>query len=399
MSASVYIVNDPKGKGQYTVKINLGGRNGRTQRTVKTLEVAEALKRKIEAQIELGKFSLAKSGDSERMEMPTVAEFATMAVNRMYPASRKAATNERYHNVIKKDIEGGVAPKIGDIRLDEVTAMNIYELICSLVDQGRTSRSIDLTRTVLRCCFKVAKLDRLISENPMNDLPRMKYESNDSNVDETNENKYEDKVNPYTEEEMIIFIDAAMDYSPHMYGPLFLCGFRTGLRLGELLALRWEHVDWQRGVINIYRAFRRAKLGMTKTRKSREIEMSEQLHSVLRELYETRVAEAEATGSALQAIIFHCKGHYRSQNTVRKAFKQVIKITGLPDRRVHDMRHTFASILLSKGGSLAYIKAQLGHKKLSTTSDLYARFIPGTNRGMVSLLDSPLGTSKDQKES
>ena len=71
----------------------------------------------------------------------------------------------------------------------------------------------------------------------------------------------------------------------------------------------------------------------------------------------------------------------------------------MPDKRVHDMRHTFASVLLSKGGSLAYIKAQLGHSKLSTTSDLYARFIPGTNRGMVTLLDSPIGLEKSQLQS
>ena len=184
----------------------------------------------------------------------------------------------------------------------------------------------------------------------------MKYESNDSNVEETDESP--DKVNPYTEDEMILFIDAAMDYSPEVYGPLFLCGFRTGMRLGELLALRWEHIDWELGVIRVYRGYRRAKLGKTKTRNYHVVEMSSQLHTVLHELYTSRDAEAEAKGAELQQIIFHCKGRYRSQNTVRKAFKKVIKITGLPDRRVHDMRHTFASVLLSKGGSLAYIKAQ-----------------------------------------
>lgn len=392
---SVYIVNDPKGKGHYTVKINLGGKNGRTQRTVKSLELAEALKRKIEAQIELGTFSIATSGASAQEEMPTVAEYTSTSIDRMYPATRKGPTNERYHNVLNKDIVGSTGPRIGDKRIDEVTAMDIYDLLCSLVDEGRTSKSIDLTRTVLRCCFKVAKLDRLIAENPMNDLPRMKYEGNDS-VDLEDTEEKPDEVNPYTEEEMVLFIDAAMKYSPYIYGPLFLCGFRTGMRLGELLALRWEHIDWDRGIIKVFRSYRRGKLGKTKTREHRKVEISDQLRSVLRELLARRVAEAG--GGQVQSIIFHSKGHYRSQNTVRKAFKKVISITGLPDRRVHDMRHTFASLLLSKGGSLAYIKAQLGHSKLSTTSDLYARFIPGTNRGMVSLLDSPIGDSSEQTE-
>ena len=231
---SAYIIDDPKGTGKFTVKINFQGK--RTQRTVATKETAEKLARKVNAMIELGTFSIATAGTAEKSEMPTVADYTATAIDRMYSASRKASTHERYHGVLKKDIEGEERPKIGGKRIDEVTAMDIYDLICSLVDSGRTSKSIDLTRTVLRCCFKVAKLDRLIAENPMNDLPRMKYESNDSDVGETNENP--DKVNPYTEDEMITFIDAAMDYSPEVYGPLFLCGFRTGMRLGGLLAFR-----------------------------------------------------------------------------------------------------------------------------------------------------------------
>jgi integrase len=393
---SVYIVNDPKGKGHYTVKINIPGEK-RTQRTVPTMEIAEALKRKIEAQIELGTFTLGNPDNTDKTEIPTVDEYTVESINRMYPASRKAATNERYHSVHKKDIKGGAWPKIGDKKLNEVTAMDIFDLICSLVDDGRTSKSIDLTRTVLRCCFKVAKLNKVITENPMDDLPRMKYEENDTNVVETADAPSE--IDPFAEEQMIIIIDAAMEYSPEVYGPLFLCGFRTGMRLGEMLALRWEDIDWQLGVIKVYRGYRRAKIGKTKTRKYRKVEMSNQLHTVLQDLYTRKVADAEAKGVNIQPIIFHCKGRYRSQNTVRKAFKKILKITGMPDKRVHDMRHTFASVLLSKGGSLAYIKAQLGHSKLSTTSDLYARFIPGTNRGMVTLLDSPIGLEKSQLQS
>lgn len=197
---------------------------------------------------------------------------------------------------------------------------------------------------------------------------------------------------------MIKFINEAVEYSPNMYGPLFLTGFRTGMRLGELLSMRWEHIDWDRGVISVYQSYGRHGLGKTKTRKAREVDMSKQLHAALADLLKIREHEAKEAGKrSHEPIIFHSKGKYRSQNATRKAFKKVLTLAGLPKKRVHDMRHTYASVLLSKGASINYIKDQLGHKKISMTSDLYGRFIPGTNRNMVSLLDHPVSPAPSSK--
>lgn len=382
---SVYVINDPKGTGKFCVKINIDGR--RKQITVESKELADAVVRKIKAQIELGKFQMDDSADKDKREIPTVDEYTESAIDKMYPAARFAATNERYHSVRKKDIRG--KGKLGEKRLDKVDTLMIWNFINSLVDDGRTRSSIDLTRTVLHCCFKMARLEKLIETNPMTDLPRKKNEEHDADAEEM-----PFKINPFTEEQMITFLDAAMEVSPRLYGPLFLCGFRTGMRLGEILAMRWEHIDWDRGVIVVFRGYRRSKLGKTKTRKVREVDMSKQLQELMHARYTECLAKAKIKGQELQQIIFHCRGTYRSQNTTRNAFKKILKSAGLPDKRVHDMRHTFASVLLSKGATINYIKDQLGHSKISTTSDLYARFIPGTNRDTISLLDSPIGVCK-----
>jgi len=387
---SVYVIDDPKGTGKFCVKINFNGK--RAQRTVATREIADAVVRKINAQIELGTFNLSESSDNERSEVPNVINFTKMAIDRLYPVNRHEATNERYHSVVKKDLEGEYASIIGKKPVNAVSPKDIYELFNLLVDDGRKSKSIDLTRSVLHCCFKVAKMDKLIVENPMNDLPSRK-KNVFTDLDDDDE-AFE--INPFTEGQMITFIDMAMKYSPMIYGPLFLCSFRTGMRLGEVLALKWENIDWKEGVILVHKGYRRKKIGRTKTRKARKVDMSDQLKSVLHDLYTRLKNKAEGKGVDLQPIIFHCRDNFRSQNTVRRAFKKILKLAGLPHKRVHDARHTFASILLSKGASINYIKDQLGHSSIATTSNIYGRFIPGTNRDTISLLDSPIDSIREQ---
>lgn len=67
----------------------------------------------------------------------------------------------------------------------------------------------------------------------------------------------------------------------------------------------------------------------------------------------------------------------------------MLKEAGLPAIRVHDMRHTYANLLISKGADLAYVKDQLGHASIKTTSDIYGHLIPGSQRHLVNSLDGP----------
>jgi integrase len=377
-----------KGSGEYYVFINFQGK--RRAKFIGNVDKAEKAAKYINAKIELGIYDMKPAGQPKPSEILSVKEYALITIEERYPEKTHIATNSRYKSVVKKDFRG----KFGDTPIDEVEPIQIWKLLQGLSFENRTPRSMALTRTVLSLCFSMAVMEKIIPENPMNDLPKKKKSSNSSiDIDKPYE------INPFTEDQMIKFIDTAMEYSPTMYGPMFLCGFRTGMRLGEILSMQWSHIDWDRGVISVYQSFGRFGLGQTKTRKTREVDMSIQLHEVLAELLLIRKHEAEKSGKKThESIIFHSKGGYRSQNATRKAFKKVLALADLPKKRVHDMRHSFASILLSKGASIYYIKDQLGHKKISMTSDMYGRFIPGTNRTMVSILDHPLN-SKPTSES
>lgn len=376
-----------KGSGEFWVFVNFQG--NRRAKKVGDQKKAERAAKHINAKIELGLYNPKTTNQPKPSEVFTVAEYTCITIDRRYPEQKYQATNSRYKSIVKKDFRG----EFGAKPVNEVAPIDIWNLLERLNLDNRTPRSIALTRTVLNLCFSMAVLEKLIEENPMRQLPRKSKQSHSSiDIDKPF------AINPLTEEQMVKFTDAAMKDSPTMYGPMFLCGFRTGMRLGELLSMQWSHIDWDRGVISVYQSFGRFGLGLTKTRKTREIDMSRQLHVVLADLFLIRQREAVEAGKDMpESIIFHSKGHYRSQNATRKAFKKVLKLAGLPKKRVHDMRHTYASVLLSKGASINYIKDQLGHTKISMTSDLYSRFIPGTNREMVSLLDHPLDSVRIEK--
>ena len=87
-------------------------------------------------------------------------------------------------------------------------------------------------------------------------------------------------------------------------------------------------------------------------------------------------------------IVFHTNGAHTSQNSVRNVWKRLLGKAGLSDRRIHDMRHTYASTLLSNGASPVYVKEQLGHASIQMTVDIYGHLIPSGDREAVNRLDS-----------
>ena len=126
----------------------------------------------------------------------------------------------------------------------------------------------------------------------------------------------------------------------------------------------------------------------TKTRKSRRVDMSDQLLEEMRSLQTKRKREALAAGTAeIVETVFHTDGVPTSQNTIRNIWKRLLKKAELRNMRFHDIRHTYASLLLSRGESPVYVKEQLGHSSIQMTVDIYGHLIPGGNRQAVNALD------------
>jgi integrase len=196
-------------------------------------------------------------------------------------------------------------------------------------------------------------------------------------------------IQPYSKEELSSLLESFQTYFPDHY-PQALTLARTGMRLGEALALQWDDVDFEGRSITIQRTFSRGKIGLPKNGKHRRIDMSMQLTQVLKDAKHQRKLETinKGWGKVPDWVFVSSAGTPLDINHWRKrVFYKAIEKAELRRVRVHDIRHTYASLLIQAGESLAYVRDQLGHHSISVTVDIYGHLTPGGNKDAVERLD------------
>src|SRR5262249_45525155 len=195
-------------------------------------------------------------------------------------------------------------------------------------------------------------------------------------------------INPLTREELAQFLIHTKVVAPTLY-PLFLCAARTGLRQGELLALQWEDVNLVGRFLEVRRNFTHGRLTTPKSGEPRQVDLSRELTATLETLQLDRQLEAVSQGNEATPPWVFCdrQGQPLHQNWVRLQFFRLLKGGGVRRVRFHDLRHSFASLLLENGESLVYVRDQMGHSSIQITVDHYGHFIQGGNKQAVDRLD------------
>ena len=129
-----------------------------------------------------------------------------------------------------------------------------------------------------------------------------------------------------------------------------------------------------------------------KNRKPRRVDMSRELRRTLLRLRNARVVEALAHGKAdiSDLLVFQSEAGtpIEMNNFSERVFKPLLTIAGLRCIRFHDLRHTYGSLHIQAGASLAYVRDQMGHSLIQVTADTYGHLIPGANITFVDKLDS-----------
>jgi integrase len=190
-----------------------------------------------------------------------------------------------------------------------------------------------------------------------------------------------------TREEAALLVATAQAHFPRWH-PWILLALRTGLRLGEQIALQWGDVDWNGRFLLVQRNCVRGLLTTPKSQRRRRVDLSSQLVSTLLEWKRFQQARALEKGINCPVWIFpSLTGTLLEERNIRHVFKRMLEKAALRHIRVHDLRHTFASLLLQQGESIVYVKEQLGHASIQITVDTYGHLIPGANRGAVDRLD------------
>jgi integrase len=167
---------------------------------------------------------------------------------------------------------------------------------------------------------------------------------------------------------------------------LYVLAVTTGMRQGELLGLGWEDVDLEAGVVRVKRKLTLAKGGPRltepKTRGSRrQIRLTSSAVEALEKHRERQQTErAASNGSWTDRGLVFCTGRgtlIRRDNLHAKHWKPLLRRAGLPDIRFHDLRHTCATLLLTKGVHPKIVSEMLGHSSIAITLDTYSHVILG----------------------
>jgi len=159
----------------------------------------------------------------------------------------------------------------------------------------------------------------------------------------------------------------------------------TGIRRGELLALRWMDIEFESGLLHIRRSYSRGEFLEPKTRTShRQIDLE---GSIIQRLRERRMRQGNPEG---EELVFNRKGGLPidPDNLTKTTWRQALRNAGLRESlRWHDLRHTYASLLLEATGSMKYVQRQLGHSSIQVTLDRYTHLLPDFRREAIGKLD------------
>ena len=305
----------------------------------------------------------------------------------------KATTKASYRMIVNTY----VVPRIGHVLLSTATPMTFERLLADLRQDGRAQRTGGLSAKsrrnihgVLHKAYGDALRNGLVARNPLDAVlpPR-----DDSDVEPTAGHRV------WTPAQVQAFLDRAQR---ERLGSLLFLVALTGARRGELVGLLWEDVDLDAATIHIRRAAviahgKGVVISTPKTRRSqRTIHIDPTTVAVLRRHRGAQAAERLAAGGAWQdsGLVFPAvTGLCLHPGLVTKAFNRLVEAAGLPRIRLHDLRHTHASVLLAGNVPVTDVSERLGHANPSITLNIYSHVIPGRGAKVALLAaDLLLGT-------
>lgn len=362
--------------------------NHQGKRKAKRIGVGDAGKKaakeaaaKIQAKLALGDLSAL-----EPKERPlTLREYAERWLTVYARVHCKEATVHNYERFLQLH----VYPTLGDRSLIQITRADIKAWIASRLADGnlRTKgkplnpRTMSTILIPLRAVLASAMDDGVLATNPAARVGRFTV---------NREGTPTERLDIFTAEELRHLLATCQTHFPEGY-PLVLTLARTGARIGEAAGLAWEAVDLSRGFLWIRRGYSKGRMSTPKVGRGRCVDMSRQLQAVLAEYQGARTIQATVEGRTPSPWVFGGPDGkpLNSDDWTRKIWKPLLAVAGLRHRGPHQLRHTYASLLLMQGESPAYVSKQLGHASIKMTVDLYGHFIHGANRQAVDRLDDP----------
>ena len=191
-----------------------------------------------------------------------------------------------------------------------------------------------------------------------------------------------------TAEEVPVFLEAVRETAPEHY-TLFLACIHAGLRIGEAIALKWGDIDHNGRFLTVHRSIASIanKVLKPKNDKERRVDMSDELSAELVRHRQDRQEFLHGIDDIPEWVFLNEIGGWIRPDQLRKGpYQRCLDKAGLRRLTLHDLRHTFASLLLTAGAPIAYVSEQLGHASIELTVKRYGHLTPSANRHHINNL-------------
>ena len=299
----------------------------------------------------------------------TVGEYLAFWLENGAKPSVRPPTFRQYEQYVRNHL----IPVLGNVKLQALKPADIQALYARRLGAGLSRRTVQLIHAVLHRALSQAVAWGLIAFNPADRVKAPRPARKEFKV--------------LTPKEARRFLESAREWD---YYPLFVLALTTGMRMGELLGLKWEDVDLEAGAVRVRRVLYRVKgrwvEGEPKSAAGRrQVPIPAGVAAALKEhrkkVVELKLKAGPEWSAEFGELVFPTPtGRPHHPRNVQRALKAVLKAAGLPDIRFHDLRHTHATLLLAEGVNPRVVQERLGHSQVSLTLGTYSHVLPDLQR-------------------
>ncbi|MFJ7308827.1 tyrosine-type recombinase/integrase [Peribacillus frigoritolerans] len=280
--------------------------------------------------------------------------------NTVYRGNVSVTTAENRWYSIKKHI----LPYFGSTPVDKITTSMLNQFYRDKLDENLKEKTVRELHTLIKQAFDQALIDKIAKENPSvlakPPIPQSV------------------EIQPWTKEQAKQFLKVVEGTSDEA---VYVVAIFTGMRKGEILGLKWDDIDLERGKVHVRRSVARIKgsgliLKNVKTKKSkRQISISPYVVNVLKKHYLKQQDWIERLNEEYndRGMVFCAEnGNLKDPNNLLREFNRYVRLAGIRKVRIHDLRHLHATLLLENGENPKVVQERLGHNDVEVTLGIYS---------------------------